>query len=159
MSAVKLYRLVNSKWAAQAFDGEGARLYGGRWNSKGQLCVYTAGSEALAILEILVHLNNRAPLAQYRLFQLTIDSNDILTVSLNNLPASWQLQPATADTAQIGNNWLAQQASLALSVPSVIAPREHNILLNPLHPNFETCLATATELDFMPDPRLTILPN
>ena len=156
MSSVKLYRLVNRKWAAQAFDGEGARLYGGRWNSKGQLCVYTAGSEALAILEILVHLNNRAPLAHYRLFQLTIDSDDILTVSLNNLPANWQLQPATADTAQIGDTWLTQQASLALAVPSVIAPRENNILLNPLHRGFKACIATVAELDFMPDPRLTL---
>lgn len=156
MSAVKLYRLVNRKWASQAFDGEGARLYGGRWNSKGKVCVYTAGSEALAILEILVHLNNRAALAQYRLFQLTIKNDDVLSVSLKNLPSHWQLQPASADTAQIGDNWLAQQASLALSVPSVIAPREQNILLNPLHPGFKTCLATVTELDFMPDPRLTL---
>ncbi len=156
MSSVKLYRLVNSKWASQAFDGEGARLYGGRWNSKSQLCVYTAGSEALAILEILVHLNNRAALTQYRLFQLTIQSDDMLSVSLNNLPANWQLQPATADTARIGDNWLTQQASLALSVPSVIAPCENNILLNPLHPGFKACLATVTELDFMPDPRLAL---
>lgn len=156
MSSVELYRLVNSKWASQAFDGEGARLYGGRWNSKGQLCVYTAGSEALAILEILVHLNNRAALTQYRLFQLTIQSDDVLSVSLHNLPANWQLQPATADIAQIGDNWLAQHASLALSVPSVIAPRENNILLNPLHPGFKACLATVTELDFMPDPRLSL---
>ena len=29
-----VYRLVHHKWAAQAFDGEGAKLYGGRWNSQ-----------------------------------------------------------------------------------------------------------------------------
>lgn len=149
-----LYRLVHSKWGSQAFDGEGARLYGGRWNSKGQLCVYAAGSEALAILEILVHLNNRAPLTQYRLFQLTISADDVLSVSLANLPAGWRQQPASIDTARIGDNWLAQNASLALSVPSVIAPRENNFLLNPKHARFNDILASVKQLDFMPDPRL-----
>jgi RES domain-containing protein len=151
-----LYRLVHHKHAAQAFDGEGARLYGGRWNSKGQLCVYTAGSEALAILEILVHLNNRAALQQYRLFQLTIDTGQLLTVSLANLPDSWRQQPAAADSARIGDNWLQQQASLALAVPSVIAPRENNILLNPTHAAYADCISSATELHFLPDPRLTL---
>lgn len=153
---MQLYRLVHHKWAAQAFDGEGAKLYSGRWNSKGQLCVYTAGSEALAILEILVHLINRTALKQYRLFQLTIAADDVLSLSQANLPPNWQQQPASIDTARIGDSWLTQQASLALSVPSVIAPREYNILLNPLHPRFDACLATVTELEFMPDPRLTL---
>ena len=156
MSNIHLYRLVHQKWAEQAFDGEGARLYGGRWNSKGQSCVYTAGSEALAILEILVHLNNRAALKQYRLFQLSLDAEQLLTVSLTNLPQNWRQQPAGADSARIGDDWLAQQASLALAVPSVIAPREQNILLNPAHVAYQACISTATELDFLPDPRLTL---
>ena len=152
---MQLYRLVHHRWAAQAFEGEGARLYGGRWNSKGQPCVYTAGSEALAILEILVHLNNRVALKQYRLFRLSIPDEALLTLSPKHLPVSWQQQPATAETASIGDNWLQQQASLALAVPSVLAPREHNVLLNPEHPTFTACRASLTELDFMPDPRLT----
>lgn len=155
-NSIKLYRLVHSKWAAQAFDGEGARLFGGRWNSKGQLCIYTAGSEALAILEILVHLNNRVALNQYRLFQLTIERIDLMQISTSTLPASWREQPATAETARIGDSWLNQTASLALAVPSVLAPRENNILLNPKHANFSRCLASITELDFMPDPRLAL---
>ncbi|WP_144431164.1 RES family NAD+ phosphorylase, partial [Pseudomonas syringae pv. coryli] len=51
---IAVYRLVKRKWLAQAFDGEGAKLYGGRWNSKGNACVYCAGSESLALLEVLV---------------------------------------------------------------------------------------------------------
>lgn len=153
---IQLYRLVHKKWAKQAFDGEGARLFGGRWNSKGQLCVYTAGSEALAVLEVLVHLNNRAALSQYQLYQLNIARTDLMQISSNTLPASWRDQPATSETAFIGDNWLNQNASLALAVPSVLAPRESIILLNPKHANFAHCLTTITELDFMPDPRLTL---
>ena len=40
MSTVRGYRLVKRKWLQTAFDGEGARLYGGRWNSKGKAGVY-----------------------------------------------------------------------------------------------------------------------
>lgn len=155
-NSIKLYRLVHSKWAAQAFDGEGARLFGGRWNSKGQLCIYSAGSEALAILEILVHLNNRSVLSQYRLFQLTIERSELMQIGSSTLPASWREQPATSETARIGDSWLKQNASLALAVPSVLAPRENNILLNPKHANFAGCLPRITELDFMPDSRLAL---
>ncbi|MDP4528270.1 RES domain-containing protein [Alkalimonas delamerensis] len=150
-----LYRLVHQKWAAQAFDGEGARLYGGRWNSKGKACIYTAGSEALAMLEVLVHLNNRVALKQFRLFQLQLPDDALLSLSPQHLPANWQMQPASAGTANIGDSWLQEQASLALAVPSVLAPREHNILLNPSHPDYSACLDNRIELDFMPDPRLT----
>ena len=50
------WRIVKTKYAAQAFDGEGARLYGGRWNSPGLRMVYNSENVALAALEILRHL-------------------------------------------------------------------------------------------------------
>src|SRR5204863_6047762 len=53
---VRAYRIFKPKHAATAFTGEGARLYGGRWNNKGTPMVYTAGSRALAALEMLVHV-------------------------------------------------------------------------------------------------------
>lgn len=53
---VEAYRLVAPKWAASALNGEGARLYGGRWNSPGRAMVSLSTSRALAALELLVHL-------------------------------------------------------------------------------------------------------
>ena len=50
------YRVVKEKYLDSAFDGEGARLYGGRWNSKGVPVVYTSDSLALCSLELFVHL-------------------------------------------------------------------------------------------------------
>ncbi|MBI5171468.1 MAG: RES domain-containing protein [Candidatus Melainabacteria bacterium] len=38
-------------------DGEGARLFGGRWNSPGLPAIYTSSHLSLAALELLVHLN------------------------------------------------------------------------------------------------------
>ena len=49
-----VWRLVTARFADSAFSGEGARLYGGRWNRKGVPIVYTAGSQSLVMLEILV---------------------------------------------------------------------------------------------------------
>src|SRR5712691_10095911 len=49
-----VWRLVTARFAKSAFSGEGARLYGGRWNRKGVPLVYTAGTQSLAMLEMLV---------------------------------------------------------------------------------------------------------
>ena len=51
-----VYRICKTKYAAMAFDGEGAFRFGGRWNARGTRMVYTAGSLALAAREMLVHL-------------------------------------------------------------------------------------------------------
>lgn len=52
----RAWRLVKQKHAATAFDGDGARLFGGRWNAPGSRVIYTSTTLSLAALEILVHL-------------------------------------------------------------------------------------------------------
>ena len=47
---MEAWRITRASRPADAFSGEGARLYGGRWNSPGIRLVYTAGSRSLAIL-------------------------------------------------------------------------------------------------------------
>ena len=49
-----VWRITTQRFAASAFSGEGARLYGGRWNPKGWEVVYTAESQSLALLELMV---------------------------------------------------------------------------------------------------------
>ena len=49
-----VWRLTTARFARSAFSGEGARLYGGRWNWKGVRFVYTAASQSLAMLEMLL---------------------------------------------------------------------------------------------------------
>src|SRR5215203_140667 len=51
-----VWRLTRKRFADRAFDGEGARLYGGRWNYKGVAVVYCAATLSLAALELFVHL-------------------------------------------------------------------------------------------------------
>ena len=47
------WRIVKPYRVADAFAGEGGRLFGGRWNSVGTPMAYAAESKALAALEIL----------------------------------------------------------------------------------------------------------
>lgn len=71
------WRLDGPSLAKQAFvglDGEGARLYGGRWNSPGRPMVYTAANPSLVALEMLVHLDLPPELApsDYRLLSIRV---------------------------------------------------------------------------------------
>jgi RES domain-containing protein len=52
---VTSYRVVRRHYAG--LTGEGARLYGGRFNPPGIPAVYTSQSIALAVLEILVRID------------------------------------------------------------------------------------------------------
>lgn len=151
---MQAYRLVKKKWASTALDGEGAKRYGGRWNSRGVPCLYLAGSESLALLEIMVHLEDHALLEHYALFQLDVPQQAILHLSPDALPENWREEPAPADTAAIGDEWLRRGASLALAVPSVVVPRELNYLINPAHPQFDALTRTVRRLEFLPDARL-----
>jgi RES domain-containing protein len=151
---ITLYRIVKQKYATHAFDGKGARLYGGRWNSIGRSCVYVAGSESLAILEILVHLNRSMILDHYVLFTLELEENDTMILNHADLPANWREEPAPQDTADLGDQWLASLSSVALSVPSSIVPRERNYILNVAHPRFDELIASAKQYDMSLDRRL-----
>jgi hypothetical protein len=42
------WRIVKRRYASSAFDGEGARLYGGRWNSPGTPVVYSSSWPAFS---------------------------------------------------------------------------------------------------------------
>lgn len=152
MSQIAIYRIVKKKWANTAFDGEGARRFGGRWNSKGKACVYFADSESLALLEILAHLESDAVLNAYCVIKSTINANQVMT--LNTLPENWRDEPAPPQTAMIGDQWLNSHQSLALKVPSVIVPRQFNFIINPSHPKMADIIKNAQTISLDLDPRL-----
>jgi RES domain-containing protein len=145
--------MFKPKHAATAFTGEGARLYGGRWNSKGIAVVYTAGNAALAALELLVHLASHQLLESYRLCSVTFDDTLVEEIGYSDLPRNWRSDPAPLALKQIGDVWVVSQASAVLQVPSVIVDSEFNYLLNPAHPDFPR-IQIGTAKDFRFDSRL-----
>jgi RES domain-containing protein len=127
---------VKRKHARGAFSGEGARLYGGRWNNPGTPLVYTAQSQSLATLEMLVHLDTEELLARYVFFAVSFSSSLISEIDASQLPKNWRNDPPPARLKTIGDVWAAAGKSAVLRVPSAIVPGESNFLLNPRHRDF-----------------------
>lgn len=130
-----VWRLVTARFADTAFSGDGARLYDGRWNRKGVSLVYTAESQSLAMLEMLVQ---DEPLrARYVIIPARIPKAlKITQIEPDQLPADWRTISARAQLQVIGNAWALKQTTAVLAVPSVVIPSETNYILNPLHPHF-----------------------
>ena len=116
----------------------------------GTACVYAAGLESLAILEMLVRARSRLVARHYCLFEARLPEKSVLY--LKGLPDDWRAMPS--ETAEIGDAWLGSGGSLALAVPSAIVPREKMYLLNPSHAGFKQLAKKAKILPFEFDPRL-----
>lgn len=130
-----VWRIVTQRFAASAFSGEGARLFGGRWNRKGESIIYTAQSRSLAFLEMLVQ---DEPLrASYLLIPAGLPV-DIARREIDStqLPENWRTLEGRETLREIGSQWLRDGASCVLDVPSTVVPAERNLLLNPAHIDF-----------------------
>ena len=150
---ITAWRLVKSRHARAAFDGEGARLYGGRWNSPGTRVAYASDSVALAALEVLAHLQSTAVLQAYSLATIRFPESGVETLDLASLPADWRAFPSPPGNQAIGDRWVADRRSLVLRVPSAIVPSAGNYLINPAHPRFAAAVIEPPE-QFAFDPRL-----
>lgn len=146
------WRLVKTKHLATAWDGEGARRYGGRWNSVGTAVVYVSETLSLALAEVLVHLPGGV-LPAFTAIPVELDESLVTVLAPRDLPADWNRTPPAASTQTIGDTWVASAASAALRVPSVIVPPESNYVLNPGHAEFGS-LRIGAPLPFPFDARL-----
>jgi RES domain-containing protein len=131
----RVYRLTLEKHTRDPddlFTGEGARLYGGRWNHKGTALVYAASHVSLAVLEALVHsetLPTNMVLVAY-----DVPAAPAPRVRLPaSLPRDWAAYPFPKVTQDLGTAWAKSRAELALRVPSAVVPNEMNWVLNPHH--------------------------
>ena len=147
------WRIVKKRHADSAFDGEGARRYGGRWNSPGTAVVYVSDSRALSLLEVLTGLRSVKPIQSYVLIPVTFDHSLVLSVQPDELPDDWRQSPPRPSTQRIGDDWVDRKTSTMLRLPSAIVPEECNYLLNPGHPDFLK-LQIGEPQDFTIDSRL-----
>ncbi len=149
-----VWRISKHKHAANAWTGEGARRFGGRWNSKGTLMVYCASSLSLAALETFVHMElqdaGNLLVAIPALIPTTLKTEE---VNLNPLPPKWRNYPAPNALLQTGDDWIQSSQSAVLIVPSIVIPTENNILLNPHHLDFSQ-IQIGQPQPFVFDPRM-----
>ena len=151
---MRLWRLTKAEHAP-GLDGDGARLWGGRWNSPGVAMVYCASSLALAMLETLVHLppsmRRTGALPQLLAIGLDVPDDTILTLNLAGLPPNHGIP----DFRAVGDAWIKSRQCLGLRVPSrVIAPKII-VVLNTAHPDMARVIVAETEV-FVFDDRLEL---
>lgn len=134
---IEAWRIVKAEYAEDAFSGEGAVLYAGRWHSAGTRIVYTAESISLATLEILVRMR-RMEVPEYRLIPCYIPDEFVEDLDVAKLPENWSNPIAPVELRQFGDRWALHRVSAALKVPSAVTLFEFNYLLNPEHRDFES---------------------
>ena len=137
------YRLTTSEFADD-ISGEGAKIYGGRWNPVGIAALYLSEFISLSILEILVRANKSISPESYTLLSIQIPETSVITIDVKKLKNGWQ--DHFEYTRSIGEDFLKMNEELALKVPSAIVPQEHNFLINPLHKDFKKVKIVASEL-------------
>jgi RES domain-containing protein len=133
---ITAWRLVKTRFLHHAFDGEGARLYGGRWNSPGVSAVYASATASLAVLELFANIQRSELLISYSLFSCSFDDALVSSLRADDLPSNWRQSPAPNELQAIGDEWLRSGRSAVLQVPSAIIEHESNYLLNPAHQDF-----------------------
>ena len=131
------WRITKEKLASDAFSGEGARLSGGRWNSAGTPLIYTAASNSLAALELMVHLSSTIDiLNNYVIIKCEFGENLVEALDPGDLPENWRGFQPRIRIQSIGDQWIAEARSAILKVPSAVIPIESNYLFSPEHPDY-----------------------
>jgi RES domain-containing protein len=133
-TAWRAWRIADGRF--DVFSAVGASLVGGRWNSPGHGVIYGSRTFSGAMLECLAHAGiGRVPRTHVAVAITIAGAVDVETHDEHSLPTGWDegdLQVARA----FGDAWIQERRSAVLVVPSVVARREGNVVINPAHPDF-----------------------
>ena len=147
---MRVYRVAKARHARNAqtmLTGEGAREWGGRFNSPGTRAVYCASTLSLAALEILVHAPRVAILPEYRFLEIRVPDHAIEHIANDEIPD---------DCTIVGDERLGASGILGFSVSSFVLPLERNVVLNPDHPDFASLVTHGHVEPFVLDKRLLL---
>lgn len=152
-----VWRLARSEFANE-LDGEGSRIFGARWTSRGRNAVYAASHLSLGVLEVYVNIapELRDDLPVLQAVRIAIPDDAAATqISQEQLAGFIVQDDPTAVSRRVGDNWLDRGDTLVLEVPSVLVPEETNLILNPAHPRMREVKIVSTRA-FHFDPRLVV---
>lgn len=148
---LRLWRIVAGPHTV--WSGEGARLYGQRWNPPGFPAIYAGTSFAVCLIELLVHANRKSPPSGARFVEAEVP-DDVSRETFN--PASlpgWDDLRDTSIAQSFGRDWIESRRSALLIVPSVVtAGRDANVVVNPGHAD-AVRIAVGPETPVVLDPR------
>lgn len=142
----RVYRVLRKAFARSPFDGDGAYRYGGRWSSAGTRLIYASQHQSLAMLEYFVHIDKDDPPDDLVLAVAEIpDLVSRKLIDIADLRSNSRDPVAPPELAQFGDDFVGQAQNCLLLVPSALAPRESNWLMNPAHPEFKQIAYPAIE--------------
>lgn len=128
------WRLDQTAFAPAWDSGEGAFLYGGRWNSPGVRAVYCSLDPSTAILEVAVHKTFRVlDTVPHVLTALKVrDPSDAHVVRPEAIPNPNWLRPGIPGAGQqaFGDALLAAHAFIL--IPSAVSPHSWNLIFDAL---------------------------
>jgi RES domain-containing protein len=152
-----VWRLAPPEYAHE-LGGEGGKLFGGRWNSRGRNALYAASYLSLNVLEVYVNIppDLRDDLPILQAVRIAIPADTAVTqVSQEQLAAFMAAPNPMAASRRQGDDWLDRSETLVLEVPSVVVPEETNLVLNPAHPRMREVRIVSSR-PFRFDPRLVV---
>ena len=142
---MEVYRLSRRKYADQ-LSGKGASITGGRWNTVGTELIYVATNRSLAMAEVAVSLSIGTLSDDYLMLTLFVpDYTSVLHLQQERLPKDWNAFPHSGGTKKIGDEFVLKNEACLLRVPSAVTKGDHNLLINPFHPEFKEIKIIAAE--------------
>ncbi len=141
---MEVYRLSKQKYAA-TLSGVGAAKEGARWNSKGTEIIYTASNRSLAMAEVMVHSLPNVPRDYVMLTIFVPDRLSLRHLHETELPMDWNIFPHPSATKLLGYEFIHENIYCLLKVPSATTKGDHNLLINPFHPEFKEIKIVAVE--------------
>lgn len=132
-------------------DSLGYGLGPGRWNQYGTPMIYCCAFSALNFLELLSIKGPVVTTSKWKLILFEV-SMEIPELDPDFLPQDWKNRPYPRSTQDFGTAWAKGMISPVLKVPSIRIPissypKEHNLLINPLHKDFGSVVKKIEELD------------
>ncbi len=133
---MKSYRIATNQY--NDTSGEGARLYGGRWNLPGSPAIYAGSSLSSSLLERLTidpELFSSERYVLYSVMEIIIPNDLIFTPEEQDLPINWNSIPSVSSSQKYGSV-LLNSGILCFAVPSVVDSSSLNYVINTLSDNF-----------------------
>jgi len=107
-----------------------------RWNDPGLPVIYASANPSLAALETLANLSHPSQFGERTLLHIRLHGT-LEQVSIEHvlrLRADAPPHDPELLTRELGTRWLKEKRSLVLRAPSFVMPYDHNLIINPLHP-------------------------
>jgi RES domain-containing protein len=149
-----VYRIAKKKERSNDLSGQGAANEGGRWNSEGVFALYTSESRALAMLKLLVHVEETE--LPPNLFVMTIEVDNtalIYEIDDKDLLVDWRITENLA-LKEKGDTIFKERQYIGIKARSAVMPQEYNYVLNPLFPRYYDLVKVIAVEDYKRDERL-----